>query len=190
MDYHLIQPPFTLNFAEMSRHDRDAYFQWFMGIMPERIGELQRAINATPGFEAWRPDCSPVALTRFAEWFSMQVETRRRTTDELASFANNIVPAPDWELTNRTFSIAMDAGMYFGTTLQQEYPHLCWEHSTKSKRDADYGQAILTGFGRVPLNSVRIMVMLAYGIAAGKRGPERLLKLWDYWSQLAATHSN
>jgi hypothetical protein len=76
--------------------------------------------------------------------------------------------------------------MYLGSMLQSTYPHLRWEQSLSNKRDMNYGQPILIGFGRVALNPVQVIISAAYGIAAGKRGPERLIALWDYWSKLAA----
>ncbi len=62
MTYKIIQPPFTLEFDEMSKKELTDYFQWFLGIMPDRINELSTAVRLTPGFEAWRPDKTPASL--------------------------------------------------------------------------------------------------------------------------------
>jgi len=80
--------------------------------------------------------------------------------------------------------------MYFAFVLQKRFSHLRWEQSKNNKRDANYGQPILVGFGRIALNPVHIIITAAYGMASGKRGPERVHELWDYWSNLAATNSN
>jgi hypothetical protein len=88
------------------------------------------------------------------------------------------------ELTNRTYSLAMDVGMYFSQVLIKNHPSLRWELPTHNKKFADYGQPVLVGFGRVPLNPIRIAVVLAHGIAAKKQ--ERLRELYDYWSRLVS----
>ena len=51
MTYKVIQPPFTLKFREMSRKELTDYFQWLLGILPDRINELSNAVRLTPGFE-------------------------------------------------------------------------------------------------------------------------------------------
>jgi len=192
MVYNIIQPPFSLIFSEMSESELAEYFRWFLGVIPQRVDELTREVRSTTGFEDWHPDGSLASLRMLADWFVRKIETRRRSSDEenrIRASSNIAMPVPDWELTNRAFSFATDVGIYFGTALMTKYPHLHWEQSKKNRRDADYGQAMLSGFGRVSLNPVHIIVTTAYGIASGKRGPERVIELWGYWSQLAAINS-
>ncbi len=49
--YETIQPPFTLNFREMSKKELRAYFSWFQEIMPERIAQLASAVRASQGLK-------------------------------------------------------------------------------------------------------------------------------------------
>ena len=90
---------------------------------------------------------------------------------------------PNEELTERTFSLAMDIGMYLGRVLLANFPSLRWEQFLGSKKFADYGQPIITGFGPVPLNPVRIAVTLAYGLAKARGPSKRLREVYDYWAQ-------
>ncbi|MBM3257444.1 MAG: hypothetical protein FJY98_03950 [Candidatus Liptonbacteria bacterium] len=185
MAYTTIKPPFSLKYREMSRHELNAYFQWFCDIMPTRIGMLEEVVTQTPGFETWVADQTPQSLDILGTWFLGQVETRPRTVGEqqdLATRSPYPIDIPDAELTNSTFSLAMDIGMYFSQVLRRTHPSLKWEQPLKDKKFADYGQPVLVGFGLVPLNPVRIAVTLAYGFAAKKHSGSRLRELFEYWS--------
>jgi hypothetical protein len=126
MTYQTIQPPFTLVFHEMSKKELRDYRQWFLGAIPERIKILSEAVKSTSGFENWEPDTTPESLEPLGEWFFAQVETRRRTKAEIDSvFAGSSfgIEVPDWELSNKTFSLAIDIGMYLGQVLvRNQFP--------------------------------------------------------------------
>jgi hypothetical protein len=79
----------------------------------------------------------------------------------------------------------MDVGMYFSQVLLKEYPALRWEQPMGSKRFVDYGQPVLTGLGPVPLNPVRIAVVLARGLAGKSETGRRLREVYDYWANRA-----
>lgn len=191
MPYTTTQPPFTLKFREMSKQELRDYFRWFFDILPKRIFELTDAVRQTPGFEMWQPDKTADSLGGLGKWFAGQVETRQRTSEELQEITVQSaypIQIPDEELTNRTFSLAMDVGMYFSQVLVNNHPSLRWEQLLNDKKYVDYGQPVLVGFGSVPLNPVQIAITLAYGLVSKKQSEKRLRELYDYWSRQA--HSN
>lgn len=186
LSYAIIQPPFTLRFREMSKNELEGYRSWFHETMPERIAELSQAVRSTPGFEDWQPDETPESLEQLGDWFLGQVETRKRTEDEAREIQGRLifpVDIPDEELTNRSFSLAMDIGMYFGRVVLKNLPGTRWDQPLKNKKFADYGQPVIMGFGTVPLNPVRIAVTLAYAFAAKEQPGKRLRELYDVWSK-------
>ena len=186
MTYRTIQPPFTLEFHKMPKDELRAYYHWFQGQIPGRIPELEQAVQETPGFERWRADATPSSLDALGEWFVGQVETRPRTPEELAELKRESpypIDIEPNELTNRTFSLAMDVGMYLSQVLMRNVPGLRWEHPLGSPKFVDYGQPVLRGSGRVPLNPVGILVTLAYGLARKSKSGQRLRELYDIWSQ-------
>lgn len=192
MPYTTIQPPFTLKFREMPKKELERYFQWFMEVTPQRVNELAEVVSQTPGFEVWQPDHSPASLDKLGDWFAGQVETRSRTKEEVQAIEIRLVfpmEIPGEELTNRTFSLAMDIGMYLSQVLLKKYPSLKWEQPFGNKKFADYGQPLLTGFGPVSLNPVRIAVTLAYGLASKNKSGKRLRELYDYWSKQVRAQS-
>jgi len=186
MPYRTIQPPFTLRFREMSKQELKQYFRWFFDVFPQRITELAEAVRQSSGFEAWQPDQSPSSLDALGEWFAVEAEARQRTPSERKEVANRSsypIEVPNEELTNRTFSLAMDIGMYLAQVLLKNFPSLRWEQPLGDKNFADYGQPVLVGFGPVPLNPVRIAVTLAYGLISNKQTGKRLREIYDYWSR-------
>jgi hypothetical protein len=171
----------------MSKQELKDYFRWFFDVLPQRLSELAQAVRQTTGFETWQADQSAQSLGDLGEWFAAQVETRQRTSEELQEIAAHSaypIEISDEELTNRTFSLAVDLGMYFSQTLLKNYPTLRWEQPMKNKNFADYGQPVLVGFGPVPLNPVQIMVTLAYALVGKKQDGKQLRELYDIWSKL------
>lgn len=185
MSYTLVQPPFSLRFSEMSKDELAEYFAWFTHVIPSRIAEVTRYVNATPGYHDWQSDFSSASLGTLGEWLEGHIEMRHRTGDELASIGEGFkypVEVPNVDLTNESYSLAVDSGMYLAEVLLKNYPALRWTQPMKSKRFADYGQPVITGFGPVDLNPVRIAVVLAFGLASKKLTGHRLREIYDYWS--------
>jgi len=187
MSYNLIQPPFSLKFREMSKKELSDYFLWLQNIIPQRLCELAKAAEETPGFETWVPKFTPASLEQLGEWFATQVDIRPRSEQEIQDIAGKS-PHPmeiaNKELTNRTFSLAMDVGIYLSQVFLKNHPQLRWEQPLSSKKFVDYGQPVLVEFGPAPLNPVRMVVTLAYGIAAKTKTGADLRKIYDIWSPL------
>jgi hypothetical protein len=186
--YSTIQPPFTLKFRQMSRKELRAYFQWFQEITPERIEQLACIVRSSPGFENWQADYSAQSLNALGDWFATQIETRPRTQEEIDTF-NAQAPFPieisNRELTNRTFSLAMDIAMYLNQVFLRNNPELKWNQPFGGKTDSNFGQPVLVGFqgGDLPLNSVHVLVTLAYSLQSKDRSGGRLREIYDVHAQ-------
>lgn len=184
--YKTIQPPFTLKFREMSKPELKEYFKWFVEMIPERIEELSGAVQQTPGYEAWKPDRTPDSLNALGQWLSEHVETRQRTLEEISEIANRLafpIDVPKIELTNKSFSLAMDAGMYISQVFLAKHPSLKWDQRLRAMRSVDYGQPVLAEFNPAPFNPVRMMVTNAYGLVSGNRNGRDLREIYDIWEK-------
>jgi hypothetical protein len=128
MTYSIIQPPFTLDFQNMSKKELKAYFNWIQQVLPQRLNELTLAVQQTPGFEPWNADSSPESLDMLDHWFATQVEVRPRTPEEVQAIERHathlIVEVPKSELSDRTFSIALDVGLYLSQVFLMHHPAL------------------------------------------------------------------
>lgn len=189
-DYPIIAPPFTLKFREMSKNELEDYNRWFLSQIPERIAILEKTVQSTRGFEDWKADYRPESLDKLGEWFVCQVAKRKRTEEETKKIYAKApdwfkaVEINDWELTNRTFSIAIDIGMYVSQVFLKNNPGLSWEHTTKgSKKWVDYGQPVIKGSGIKVFNPTRMIVTLARGIAMGKDNGASLRRLYEVWKK-------
>jgi hypothetical protein len=192
-DYLPVQPPSSPPFRQMKASDIDGYSQWFHHALPGRITALSALVRDTPGFEQWKPDLSPESLGRLGDWFAREVETRSRSRAEVEQiYANGPswfrhVEVPPDELTDRTFSLASDVGMYLGEVLVRNLLGLRWDTVRTRKDEADYGQPVVAGFKKkLVCNPIRLLTVLAYGVAAGQYRGTRLRELYDTWAKLAS----
>jgi len=170
----------------MSKKEFVAYREWFHAVMPERTAELTNEVKSTAGFENWEANFTIDSLGPLGEWFRLGVETRKRTDAEMSEIKSRLtfpIDIPAEELTDRTFSLAMDIGMYFGQVIIKNLPGTRWDQPLKSPRLADYGHPVIMGFGKMILNPIRIAVTLAYAFAYKERSGARLRELFDIWSK-------
>jgi hypothetical protein len=185
MTYSIIQPPFTLKFHEMTKKDLIAYAAWFHDSAPGRIAELTGAVKSSSHYESWEPTVTPESLEDLGRWLESQVETRTLRGEEIEETRAKLtfpIDIPGEDLTNRTFSLAMDIGMYFAQVVLKNLPGTRWAQPLRNKNFADYGQPVIMGFGTVPLNPVRVMVTTAYAISRKK--PAHLRGLYETWARM------
>lgn len=187
MTYATIQPPFTLNFREMSKKELKDYFAWFQEVLPQRPDILTHTVQQTSGFETWQADLTSASLSQLGDWFAAQVETRPRTQEEIEEIRGRSsfpIEISDEELTNPTFSLAMDVGMYLSQVFLKNHPVLRWDQPFGGKKNVDYGQPVLVEFGAAPFNPVRMLITLAYGVISQKRTSRSLRDLYDIWAKM------
>jgi hypothetical protein len=192
--YELIAPPFTMQFREMPRPEIRAYSNWFHTVLPARIRELSGAVRATPGFDHWEPDETPESLDALGAWFWGEVRIRPRTEEEKEEIYREspewfrAVAIPEYDLDDRTFSIAFDIGMYMSQVFLRSFPELEWRIPLTGKRNIDYGQPVLAPFGKRVFNPVRMAVAQAYRVAS-KNGTADLHNLFIIWGEMIAEPS-
>lgn len=191
MIYSIIQPPFlTLKFRTMSRAEANRHFIWFLEQIPIRISILEHAVKSIASYESWKADYTPESLEDLGQWFYENIETRSRSEAEKEEIYNNApewfrkVEVQDWQLSNRTFSLVMDIGMYLSQVFEKNLSGLKWVMVEKPKNDAYYQQPVLKGTGQLVFNPVEIMLTLAYGFARKNRLPEELREVYDIWSEI------
>jgi hypothetical protein len=184
-----VQPPFSDKFSKMDRKEIRAYYRWFIASIPQGVAELAGAVKRTTGFESWDPDYSVESLDILGEWYVGQIARRERTKDEIEAIKQSLpysIDVPEWELSDATFSWAVDMGMYFSQVLIKNHPSLQWNLPLGSKRFVHYGQPVLAGFGQVSFNPVHVATVFAYGALDKKYTGKRLRELYHIWSGMVA----
>jgi hypothetical protein len=142
-------------------------------------------VKQTPRFETWQPDFTPDSLNMLGDWFAHQVDTRPRTQEEIKEIKDQMafsVEISDKQLSHRTFSLAMDVGMYLSQVFLKNYQSLRWDQPLNDKKFIDYGKPVLVNFSNAPLNPIRILVVLARSIAINKQTGRRLRELYSIWA--------
>jgi len=190
MSYVVVKPPFNLRFTEMTPKELRGYAEWFHRVSPERIAGLESEVRSNPEFASWKADASPQSLEGLGAWFAGQVALRSKTPEEAAE-TRAIAPFPvevsDRVLTDRTYSLAMDIGMYFGRVLANAVHGSRWEQSLKDKRSDDYGQLVLMGVGPVGLSPVQLVITFAFGLGRGTKTGAHLRHLYEVWLTMLTT---
>jgi len=179
-----------IDFQKMSKREIGDYFAEFTNAVPEQLQRLHIDVNRTPGFDTWRADETADSLLDLGKWLSTHTETRMRTPEELNAIKSRLtmdVPISRRDLTDLTIARAARVGIYLAATLHRNHPDTKWTYHVTPRNLADYGQPILSGFPNVDFNPVRIGVVLARGVADGKRGADRLAELYAFWSRQAPT---
>ena len=154
----------------MSKEELKEYYKWFMAVMPNRIVQLKKTINATHKYEEWRADYTKESLCDLGNWFKEEIKTRERTVEELEKIEASFI-----------FPI----GMYFGQVMLHTVPETHWIHILKgSSKHIDYGQPVVRGIGKLAFNPVQTMLTAAYGIASKTPGKSNLVEIYNIWRNI------
>jgi hypothetical protein len=187
MAYEILSPPFSLDYKNMSKPELKAYCQWFMAQMLARFAMLETTVRESPEFRDWAMDFSANSLHSLGHWYTSQIETFQRTPEEIAEIKSKLpfqFDIDNYDLTIRTISLAYDLGMYFGQVMVKSHLTLKWDQVLKDKRDIEYGHPVVAGFKYDgTMDPVHLMTVLAYSIANGSKGGDRLYELSVIWSK-------
>jgi len=189
--YAICSPPAQL--ADRTPRDwkpREArdYFDWFVEVVPKRCTELKE-VAADIANEL---DYSPQSLRSLGHWFSSAITARKKSGEEvnreLAGLSERAreMGVDDWTVSGESFSLCVDVGIYLGEVFKKQHSHLDWSLCTRPKSDVSYNQPVLEG-GRMKLDPINLVVVLAYGIARGNRGPDDLFEIYTVWAPRVAT---
>ena len=160
--------PLTSAFASATPNELKVFFDAFMLNKPYCLDELIQSVWQTPGYEQWSADFSPESLDAVGEWFAARICERAQGSSAVET----------------GMSLAVAVGMYYGEVAVRNNSPLGWHLLNGSKRQADYGQPVVSSSGKLPTNPVRVAHAFASGIADGAKAAGRLRETYDYWMQL------
>jgi hypothetical protein len=190
-EYQVIQLPISGPLRRATPSELDKLFDWFEHVLPLRISALAGVVRADKRYSSWSPDCSVASLDSLGSWMVGNVEVQNRSKQDVEEIRRGApawfqeVEVPTTQLTGRTFSLCFDTGVYLGEVLRTHNPTLHWVVLKRNKREADYGQPVITGFKRsVVCNPIRLVVTLAYGVAEGQLNGSRLIELYETWASM------
>ena len=190
--YEVIQPPFSLDFKNMKKKERDNYYKWYMDIFSGRLDLLIHYVKNSFECDNWKADYSPESLVLLGQWFYDMVEVRDRSKQEIEGIHShspewfNNVEVNSWELTNKTFSIAFDIGLYLAKVFLSNNPTLRWDHHNAGRKDhINFGQPVISGFNHgMEFNPTHIVITIAYGIADQNGNSNELKEVYETWLEM------
>lgn len=197
--YEIIQLPFPelLGSAEphrlfwaMTDRQSQLFYEWLVNEMPVRIAGLEKCVRSTPGFASWTANFTRNSLDALGDWFARAVTTRSRSREEKDAIYRTgpewfkSVAIDDWTLTDETFSLAYDIGMYLGRVIEENVPGVHWVRVTKPKRLMEYNMPALAGLIPPAVDPVGLARVLAYGLAEGKKDGTGLRNVYDTWAAM------
>ncbi len=149
MTYSLVTSPVGFDFDTMSRAEARQYFDHFVSQIPTRIRMLEEEMRQTPGFESWAADGSDMSVAGLGIWLAETACPREMTEEDyealrganpgpLSKVMRQIYPV---DLTPETYSLCIDAGMYFGEVLRERHSDVGWRLGpTRPRRGANYNR--------------------------------------------------
>ena len=179
--------PIDYDFQSKTKEELKLYAKWFEENKESRLQELIKAVKTTKGYENWEADYSPESLKMLGKWFEENVETEKLSEEEYKekrAAVPDYIEIQDWDITIKTRSLAVDIGIYFGEVFIKNHKGLKWEqYLTRSKYHMDKGHMVIKGFGKIRLNSIWVIYVLASGLAKKTKKGTRLYELYNVWEQ-------
>lgn len=175
--------PIDYDFQSKSKKELKQYGEWFKENKNARLNELTTAVNNTKGFENWRTDYSTESLKELGAWLDKNVKTEKLSKEDYLVKRNSVpdyIKVDDWDLTTKTRSFLVDAGIYFGETLIINNKNLRWEqYFSRRKNDNDNGHMVIMDL-EVETNPIWNLYIIGLGFARGKEDKNSLFQLYDY----------
>jgi hypothetical protein len=184
------------DFHNLSRAQTEQFFKKFVDAIPDRMKELEAFVRERR--PAWRPDFSERAFVTLGEVFEETIESVPRTAAEMKAdleHQRRVQPeilallgeaVRDWELSDRTLSLAYDSGIYLGQDLMSKEPRMHWRVGTI--RDSNMHHPVLAAprdgrkapfiFG-CPVN---IFFTMACGVLAGDPSNVTMSTVYRTWT--------
>ena len=189
--YELFSLPEPFNRAphELSTVEAKQYFNWFMDQMPFRLQILKDMVASTipePLFSS----LSEQAFYEMGVWLDKHLDMRELSPEEIEQ---NLVIFPQWihsslpkmVLSERSISLCMDIGIYFGKMMIHNHPTLFWDYVRKPKSDANFQKTVISGFPKkMNLNPVQIVYVIANKKMNGVSTMDEFTTTYNVWSSM------
>lgn len=156
-NYRVLPLPVTRPLCELSHHETDTFFQWFLSHVEERINYLTAYISLKENTSESHASLSPDSLIPLWAWFISvaQIEKPSRAynsffpakmEDPKKSFSDYIANSNEKCFSVKTEYILRDVGMYLGQVFVENNPCIFWTYYEQPKEDFFVNTPVLSGF--------------------------------------------
>lgn len=193
--YSILPPPIHKPIRSLNKNEAQAYFEWYIGKLEERIEYLQSVSGVTL-------DYSPESLIPIWGWFLKNAEIEKtpeiRMNDlrnQIKShnhlFAQSIIAGSQHQLTMETEYMLQDIAKYFGQVFAKNYDSVRWGYYTAPKTDAFVNCPLIMGFPNqifpqkpgAPLAPDHIVHIQATKLLRSKAAKNDLFDIYSVWAE-------
>jgi len=190
-NYPVDDDPFSRKFKDISPAELRQLYRGYLTDLPQRLERLSSVVKQSSSRSSVILDFSPSSFGPLGNWLCLHVSLRRRSDSELAKILTAFHVAVDpsdhrFVLDQPSFDLAADIGAYFGESFRKFHPKIKWMLSIRSRNNIDYGQPVLTGFGKAALNPTAVCVNIARKMAEDRKLGSLLIEAHYAWSEIFA----
>ena len=149
-EYEIVVPPLSKPFKQLSKTEAQAFFDWHMSKLEERIDYLRTHTKLNL-------DYSPKSLVPLWKWFLKRAEIEdtpqarlqtleQKLTQASSPFTETVLRENARQLSFETECIIRDIAMYLGEMFVKSHPSVYWGFYTTPKTDIFVNHPLLLGF--------------------------------------------
>jgi hypothetical protein len=191
--YDILIPKLDKSIFALTEEEAEAYFQWFMERVPERVAYVSKVCASELGISEDRLDCSPESLVLLWRWFILRGKTETVPEPEdrqLKNTQKSAIARIERQLTLETEYIIRDIGMYFGETLRKNNSSLYWTYYTTPTTDFYQNHPLLMGFisrkgesvFKMPFEPIHMAHVQGVNLLDNSAKETDLLKVYNFWT--------
>lgn len=160
------------------------YEIWFFENKDYRIKTLENYIRTFAGFESLQMDFSINSLSEIEKWLETNIKTEPISEDEFERLRSIYPPEigiEKWDLTDVSYSILYDVGVYFGELVIHHFPNLKWmQYISASKLNVNLGHMVIqTKYKNCPMNPIWLIRILGFKLIEKKGNGNLLIELFN-----------
>ncbi|GEM_PF-3638391 len=160
--YEVIGLPGGDSLSDSTLQEIEAFNDWFVHAIPERILNLECMVNKN---KLWTANFSIQSIEDLCVWFYDFLNKDPRS-DKLKNDIN--------------VSVALDISMYFGETLIKEIEGLEWRYQVNQPKYVDYGKPVISGKDKVPFSVSQVLLTYLVGFDEFT-DEDRLYNVFGFW---------
>lgn len=163
--YQLFTLPHGFGFDRLTRSQARENLRAMMERFDFRKSMLQDLVRQT--LPDWSADMNDGSLVTLGEWFVRQMQAIPMTEDQMRAELRHVpsehafIVRSHIRLTPRSYSIAVDTGVYVGECIRSRAPIFGWTIGSGPQSYVNYNQPILTADGMDEFNP---MCLISQGI--------------------------
>ena len=181
--YDICIPPLTKNIYELTHAEAEAYFSWYLTVLPQRIDYLSKTCAGQLKCNRSELDLSQESLKILWRWFLRVIKTEEAPQDA--------DPRPRKQLTLQTEYILRDLGMYLGETFVTNHKSLHWGYYEDPKGDVFVNRPVIMGFEdrkytppfKAAFEPIHMTRIQALKTVQKPMDENALFRLYQHWEQ-------